>query len=201
MKTNYILIDYENIQPQNIALLNGHPFQVIVFVGANQTKIPFDLASALQKLGDRASYIKIDGNGQNALDFHIAFYIGQMAERDPNSFFHIISKDTGFDPLINHLKQKKILAQRNTDLANIPFLKISNATSNDEKIDAVLKDLSRRGQSKPRKIETLRNTINSIFMKKLEENELSELMEQLAQKGYITANQQGSVSYKLPTKP
>ncbi|MDM8524257.1 PIN domain-containing protein [Desulfococcaceae bacterium HSG8] len=194
MKTNYILIDYENVQPQNIALLNGHPFHVLVFVGANQTKIPFEVASALQKLGERAKYIKINGNGQNALDFHIAFYIGQIAERDPNSFFHIISNDTGFDPLVSHLKSKKIWAQRNTDLANIPIL---NSTSGDERLGAILKDLSGRGKSKPRKIATLRNTINSLFLKKLEESELSGLIEQLTKKGYLTVNKEGSVSYKL----
>ncbi len=200
MKTNYILIDYENVQPHNIDILNGHPFKVVVFVGANQTKIPFELASALQKLGEQAEYVKIGGNGQNALDFHIAFYIGQIAERDPNSYFHIISKDTGFDPLIKHLKANKILAQRETDLAEIPLLKISNATSLDEKIAAIIENLSGRGQSKPRKVKTLRNTINSLFMKKLEEKKLSELIEQLTRRGCIVVNQNGNVSYKLPGK-
>ncbi len=200
MKTNYILIDYENVQPQNIEILNGHPFKVVVFVGANQSKIPFEIASALQKLGEHAEYVKIGGNGQNALDFHIAFYIGQIAERDPNSYFHIISKDTGFDPLIKYLKTKKIFAQRETDLAEIPLLKISNATSLDERIDAIVKNLAGRGQSKPRKVKTLRNTINSLFMKKLEEKELSGLVEQLTRRGFIVINQKGNISYKLPNK-
>jgi hypothetical protein len=142
VKTNYILIDYENIQPQNISLLIGHAFRVLVFVGAHQSKIPLELASALQKLGESAEYIKIDGNGQNALDFHIAFYIGQLAERDPKSYFHIISKDKGFDPLIAHLKTKKIFVQREMDLAAIPILRISNATSPDEKIEALVKNLN-----------------------------------------------------------
>jgi hypothetical protein len=200
MKTNYILIDYENVQPQNLEILNGHPFKVLVFVGANQTKIPFELASALQKLGEQAQYVKIGGNGQNALDFHIAFYIGQIAERDSNSYFHIISKDTGFDPLIKHLKANKIFAQRETDLAEIPLLKISNTTSLDGKIAAIIENLSGRGQSKPRKVKTLRNTINSLFMKKLEEKELSGLIEQLTRRGCIVVNQNGNVSYKLPGK-
>ena len=90
MKNNYVLIDYENVQPKNLAILNGHEFKIIVFVGANQAKIPFDLASSLQKLGENAEYVKIGGNGSNALDFHMAFYIGQLAARDPNAYFHII---------------------------------------------------------------------------------------------------------------
>jgi hypothetical protein len=133
LKNNYVLIDFENVQPKNLAILNGHEFKVIVFVGSNQAKIPFELASALQALGANAEYVKIGGKGPNALDFHIAFYIGQLAERDPNAYFHIISKDTGFDPLIKHLKERKIFAQRERDLAEIPLLRISNATSVDEK--------------------------------------------------------------------
>ena len=51
MKKNYVLIDYENVQPKNLARLNGHPFKVLVFIGANQEKVPFELASTLQSLG------------------------------------------------------------------------------------------------------------------------------------------------------
>ena len=100
MPTNYVLIDFENVQPRNLEILASHPFKVFVFVGANQVKIPYDLATAMQGLGENAKYIKITGNGPNALDFHIAFYVGELSTHDPEGYFHIISKDTGFDPLI-----------------------------------------------------------------------------------------------------
>ncbi|MCP4290118.1 MAG: hypothetical protein GY792_37890 [Gammaproteobacteria bacterium] len=125
-------MDYENVQPKNLAPLNDHQFKVLVFVGSNQNKIPLDLASSLQALWSNAEYVQIGGNGPNALDFHIAFYIGQLAERDPNSYFHIISKDTGFYPLIKHMKSKKVYAQREKDLTKIPQLRISNVTSKAE---------------------------------------------------------------------
>ena len=83
MKINYILIDYENVQPKALDLLNQEPFQVLVFVGANQTKISLETAVALQRFGARARYIQISGNGSNSLDFHIAFYIGQLSARNP----------------------------------------------------------------------------------------------------------------------
>jgi len=74
--------------------LNGHPFKVLVFVGANQTKVPVDLVKTLQPLGANANYIVVSGNGRNALDFHIAFYLGDLANMDSGGFFHLISKDT-----------------------------------------------------------------------------------------------------------
>ena len=197
MKTNYILIDFENVQPKNLTVLNGHPFKVLVFVGASQSKVPLDLAASLQVLGSNAEYVKIGGNGSNALDFHIAFYVGQLAERDPHACFHIISKDTGFDPLIKHLKARKIVAQRVKDLSEIPLLRISNATSSEEKIAAIEKSLSARGHSRPRKVKTLANTINALFMKTLGEPELMSLIEQLRQRQYVVIENE-NVSYQPP---
>jgi PIN domain len=104
MRTNYILIDYENVQPAALPEIEATHFRLLVFVGASQTKVRFDVANAVQRMADRAGYIKISGNGANALDFHIAYYVGHLAAKEPEAYFHIISKDTGFDPLIAHLK-------------------------------------------------------------------------------------------------
>ena len=41
----------------------------------------------MQALGDRANYVEIDGSGPNALDFHIAYYIGELATADPTGSF------------------------------------------------------------------------------------------------------------------
>lgn len=195
---NYILIDFENVHPKNLELVTKHPFKVFVFVGANQSKVPFDLADSMQLLGNDAKYIKIAGNGQNALDFHIAFYIGELAGKHPDAHFHIISKDKGFDPLIKYLKEKrKIKVMRETDLAEIPLLRVPVSTSNDEKIAAIVKNLGGRGQSRPRKVRTLENTINTLFTRKLEKNELSALIKELQKRKLIIVNQ-GNVSYKLP---
>jgi len=195
--TNYVLIDFENVQPKNLELLTTHPFKVFVFVGASQTKVSFDLADSMQLLGNNARYIKIAGNGQNALDFHVAFYVGELAAKDKDAHFYVISKDKGFDPLIKHLKSRKISVQRVKDLAEIPPLRVSATTSSDEKVAAIVKNLGGRGQSRPRKVKTLENTINNLFTKKLEKNELAALVKELQKRKLIVVNK-GNVSYKLP---
>src|SRR5687768_2351003 len=103
MRPNIVLIDLESVQPASLAALEGEHFQLKVFVGATQSKVAFDMAAAIQRMGSRAEYIKISGVGHNALDFHIAYYIGRLVVEAPDTFFHVISKDTGFDPLIHHL--------------------------------------------------------------------------------------------------
>ncbi len=194
MKNNFILIDYENVQPKNLALLRGHTFNLIVFVGANQKNVPFDFAEALQDLGKNACYQKITGNGSNALDFHIAFYLGHLAAEDENAYFHIISRDKGFDPLVDHLKQKKIHVRRHVDLSEIPFVKISNASSLDQKIEAIVDSLKSRGNSRPRKVKTLKGTVNALFLKTLGEKELDALVCELKNRGHVFLDDQ-SVSY------
>ena len=197
MKTNYVLIDYENVQPGAMAGLCEDHFKVVVFVGENQSKVTFEVASALQQMGDRAEYVKITGNGKNALDFHIAYYLGQLALKEPDAFFHTVSKDTGFDPLIQHLKAHKILACRSIDVSEIPILKTAAPKTQADKISLVIEDLKRRKASKPRAVKTLTSTISSIFQKQLSEHQVEAIISSLQKQGVLTINGT-KVSYSLP---
>ena len=197
MSTHYILIDYENVQPRNLEVLAKHPVNVFVFVGANQSRLPVDLVTAMQSMGDKGAYVRISGNGSNALDFHIAYYIGKFIGQGVSGRFSIISRDTGFDPLIRHLQEDNVLANRFRDLNGIPELKIKNKLPIDEKIDAIVKKLNGQGQSRPRKEKTLANTINALFAKNLTGSELAELIDRLKQKGFVRISDDRIV-YNLP---
>ena len=122
-RTNYVLVDYENVQPADISLLGTGPFKVRVFLGPNQAKIPVGLAAALQALGRDAEYVLLATAGSNALDFHIAYYVGVLSASEPTAVFHIISKDTGFDPLLKHLKARGVRAHRSVRIADIPYFR------------------------------------------------------------------------------
>jgi len=195
MKTNYVLIDYENVQPKDVSDLDREEFRVKVFLGSKQTKVDLELVKAMQALGSRAEYIQIDGNGPNAVDFHISFYIGQIAASDANSYFHVVSKDSGFDPLIAHLKGKKILASRVSTIKDIPIIKLNGRMNKDEKIAGIVDDLKRR-HTRPRKVTTLANTIQAAFHKSIDENEALALVKSLQDRGYINV-EESSVSYNL----
>ncbi len=196
LRTNYIFIDLENVQPKNLEVLKGYDFKVTVFVGSTQNKITFDMADAMQSLGSNAQYVKIEGSGPNALDFHIAFYVGQISAQESDAYFHIISKDTGFDPLIKHLNKRKVHVQRHKDIIEIPLLQIANSTSMSERLELIIKFLKSRGTGKPRKRKTLSNAINSLFMRKLEEQERTKLIEELV-KQKVVIEKDNSISYNL----
>ncbi len=120
MKTNYVLIDYENVQVKSLALLKDSKFRILVFVGKTNSKIHFDLANDVQKFGERAEYVKLESSGPNALDFHIAFYLGKLVSADPGGIFHVISKDRGYDTLIHRLNSQGIEAVRSPAIVEMP---------------------------------------------------------------------------------
>jgi len=196
MNEHYILLDYENVQIRNLSVLHEVPdlaFQIIVFVGDKQSKIPIELVLSMQSFGAKAEYIQITGSGRNALDFHIAYYLGVLAERNPKGVFHVISKDTGYDQLIKHLQEKKIRVARRRDLFDIPCLSYKKPEG--EQLSAIVKTLSAKGNSRPRKVETLKNFIKSAFGNNLEAERISDLVRDLEEQKYITLKQE-NVTYQ-----
>ncbi len=117
MTTPFYLIDFENVQPRALDRLKPGTARIKVFLGQHQSKLMLELVQALQPFGRDAEYIQIQGSGPDAVDFHIAFYIGRLAAAHPGAAFTIISKDKGFDPLVKHLATLGIGCKR---LAEIP---------------------------------------------------------------------------------
>jgi hypothetical protein len=196
MNKKYVLIDYENIQPADMQALDRDSFHVIVFVGANQTKVTYEAAEVLQRMGERGSYIKIAGNGNNALDFHIAFYIGELTAREPDACFHVVSKDTGFDPLIQHLKSRKISVNRVKTLADLSPAKAASRKLGTDRVSAIIANLTQMGASKPRTLRTLASTINAFFQKTLSEAEVEGIIAELTKKGIVVVNE-SKVAYAM----
>jgi septum formation topological specificity factor MinE len=193
-RTNYVLIDYESVQPSQLELLNRDDFVAYVFVGKAQTRLSFETVSAIQDLGDRAKYIKISGAGPNALDFHIAFYMGQIGATDPDAFFHIISKDKGFDPLIEHLRERKVFSVRSETIGEIPIIRASTAKTPKERMGLVVDKL--KSGTKPRTLPALRSAIDAILYKQVGEPDVQAVIDQMAKAGFVTVTDE-KVSYKL----
>lgn len=117
---HFVLSDFENVQFSDIGSLKPGECRIKVFVGQSQTKMPVELFEALRPFGMDADLVRITGAGPNALDFHIAFYIGRLAIEFPGSTFTIISGDTGFDPLVKHLASQNISCKRINKIPAVP---------------------------------------------------------------------------------
>jgi hypothetical protein len=206
MRVNYVLIDFENVHVKSLALLAADHFKVHVFLGPNHTKLPSDLVLAMHELGARGKYVRLAAQGKDALDFHIAYYLGALAAADPEGFFHIISKDTGFDPLIRHLKDKKVFAARSESVEGMPCFQLAAkaAASGDSKsadviaglVKLVVDDLIKRKAAKPRKLVTLRSTVLARIGQ-TNAGMLDAVIAALLRQGYVTT-EGDKVSYRFP---
>jgi hypothetical protein len=197
LRTNHVLVDFESVQPKSLAAVEHDPYRVIIFVGANQAKLSYDIVSSIQRMGERAQYVKLSGNGPNALDFHIAFYIGELAAQDPTAFFHIISKDTGFDPLIRHLKERHIFAARSTALEEMPQVKPNPKKAAQDRARVFGESLRQPKSTKPRTDKTLARHIATYFQKhQLSDEEVAAVVKALGAQGYASITD-GKVTYTV----
>ena len=194
MRTNYVFIDLENVQPQSLDALAHDHFKVIVFVGDRQQKLSFELAAAMQRLGGKAEYVKIAGMGRNALDFHIAFHIGRISAGDPTGFYHIISKDTGYDPLIQHLKAREIFSARSASISEIPIVKAADKKSPEERAKMFAAKLQQPKATRPRTEQRLIRAVAAFFQKQLSGREISEVVAAMVAEGFLSLSD-GKVSY------
>ena len=219
MKASYILIDFENVQPDKIGTLDTRAFKIKVFVGAKQSRMSTDIVTGLQSYAPE--YIRIEGSGRNALDMHIAYYIGRLSIEEPGCEFHIVSKDTDYDPLIAHLKKEfGISCQRWSAFSAIPHIRGSApkaapvarqaakpkpapkvvakaAPTAPSRVDVVVDNLVKRARARPSTLKALTSTIKSHFRGVgMTDSEVDAVVDDLKTRGLI-AVKDGKVTYQL----
>lgn len=212
MNKHIVLIDYENVQPSEIGQLNHPQVDVKIFMGSVQ-KLSVERMNQGQALGPRLEYIQIQGSGRNALDFHIAFYIGLFSRESPGAIFHIVSKDTGFAPLIKHLGDKGITCYRSATFSRIVRLvKDQNAEASPEvmptKPGELLTDIMQRigenlRKNRPSKPGTRKRLMNFIkgYLKEGGEGEILQVVEYLVAQRIIIISKEEKVSYGSSATP
>jgi len=216
LKTNYVLIDYENVQVKSLELLRAEQFRIYVFLGPSNMKLHKDLVLAMHEFGDRAEYVELEVSGKNALDFHLAYFLGALSTTDPAGYFHLISKDTGFDPLVKYLNSKKVQASRSESIEVMPcFVKpagngappeakaaptvsaVDAAANGDPLMKLVLDDLLKRKSAKPSTPKTLKNTMQKRCGSDVPADRIEALYAALIERGYVRV-EGTKLNYSLP---
>jgi PIN domain-containing protein len=188
VRTNFVLIDSENVKPEYIERLKYEHFRVVVFVGANLKRLDFPIVNAVQSLGSNGSYVQISNHGPSALDFHIAYYIGKLTAAHPDAYFHIISKDKGFDPLIKHLKDQKIFCSRSASILEIPLVKWTDKSAPRQLATDFYEKRIARAKARPATVASLQSAILSHFHKVLSEKDVNEVLNVLTAAGHVVVN-------------
>jgi hypothetical protein len=193
-----LLVDYENIGKVDLGAVPAG-VRVPFFFGASQRSVPTEFLKAALKLGERFVPIDIEGQGKNALDFHIAFYLGEYLARSPQSPCVILSKDKGFDPLIKHLLRRGFAARRANSIAEALAEVTPRAVTVSQQPSTLLDNALRvlaaaQGNRRPRKRKGLVAYLHSHFSKKIPETELQQLIDQMIARKKLSETK-GAISY------
>ncbi|MCP1660732.1 PIN domain-containing protein [Neisseria perflava] len=131
----HLLIDFENVQPDaaqfNQLDENGH---IWLFLGVLQQKtLPLELCEALCRFGKNVHFVRIVRSGKNALDFYLSYYLGRITEQDKAADICILSRDGGYDVLVEHLTHSKLCRS----VARYADIQEMNALVSEKKAEAV----------------------------------------------------------------
>ncbi len=190
-----LLIDFENVQQVDFSEIDKESYSVKIFVGASQKNIPVDLVTAAQPFGLNIEWIRIDGSGKNALDFHIAYSLGSYSQTHPKQEYIVLSKDTGFDPLVRFIIKKGISCSRINSLLELDT-NARKGKPKDSELERIINNLKKIDPNKrPRSRKTLTAHVKSVLNTDIE-SEVQNAMDSLFMLGNVY--EEGSrVKYKV----
>lgn len=206
-----LFVDYENTGKIDLKQIPDDTF-VPFFLGAAQKSVPTEFLEAALKMRDRFQPVHIEGGGGNALDFHIAFYLGEYLVTHPTVSCIILSKDTGFDPLVRHLNKRGFTVRRAPSLADAfgtpnakpakpakpkPSGALSATTIEPSPLALVLQWLKEmQPRTRPKKRKRLIAHLHSHFGKKISEADLGAMVDRLVSEKKIS-EVEGTLGYDL----
>lgn len=187
---NYIFVDFENVQKTDWERITGKPVRVILVLGVMQKNLPVHLVRKLLKVGSHVQLAETKRGGKNALDMVLAHYVGAIRVKDPEGYFHIVSKDTGFDSLVGHLQDEGTLARRHPRFSDIPIL-----MSAEERVNLICEDLKKNTATRPKKRPALVSKIQAQFGRSLSESDMAETICGLLRNQTLTLLDSGEIKY------
>jgi hypothetical protein len=224
---NHVFVDFENVNQVDLALIGAKSVSFTLMVGAKQTKLDSDLVEKLMAHSSSVQLVKLKSSGKNALDFALAYYLGRAALADPTAYFHIVSKDGGFDPLIEHLRDRHIHVYRHASCAELTFTwpgkkaavsepnvaakKVAKKTVakkaapkaahkiDPEKIwmERVLKDFKGHPKAQPKKRKALGAKIANLIKKAADGPEVQGVIDRMVKVGLLSFDAKDVPEYRL----
>ena len=222
----HLLIDFENVQPQNLDNLPTDGIHIWLFLGAVHKSLPVSLVKSLLRFGERTHLVQLQKTGKNALDFYLSYYLGQITATDPEAQIGILSRDGGYDVLVEHILENQ-QAQGIVRLANIdevqhqkitaappPALLENNTQPKTEPkpqqslapyFQAALAALRRPDAFRPSRLHNLqknlrKHILRDLFTDKTEEEceiTTNAVINKLKAQNFISIDEQEAVSYHI----
>jgi hypothetical protein len=194
---NHVFVDFENVHEVDPSVIGARSVSLTLLLGARQTKLDAALVEKLMEHAATVQLVRLTSSGKNALDFTLAYYVGRAVMTDPNGCFHIVSKDTGFEPLIEHLRSRHIQAHRHDDFTTLTFSGPAKPPSAppEDLWTRVLERLGKNVTNRPKRKKALVSHLLAFLGKAVTEADVVNLIEKLRKAGRLSIGDKDAVTY------
>ena len=201
---NHVFVDFENVHQIDASVIGTKSVNFTLLLGAKQTKIDAGLVEKLMAHAASVQLVRLASSGKNALDFTLAYYVGRTVSVDPAAYIHIVSKDKGFDPLVEHLRSRRIPAHRHDSFATLTFSGAAKAATlaskpelagQEEPLNRVREQLLKNVASRPKKKKTLLRHLKSHLGKDATDADAVGMLEKLQTAGDLQIGDKDAVTY------
>jgi hypothetical protein len=186
---NHVFVDCENVHVIDTKVIGEKAVNFTLLYGPTNAKFDVAVVETLIKHSASVQIIRLTSSGKDALDLALAYYLGRCVLADPTAFFHIISKDTGFDPLIEHLRSRHFNVRRHTDFTSLTFsyqAKTAPPPAQTETLlSRVVETLRKTSKNRPKTKKTLLALIRHLSGGTATEKEISGVFGKLGQDGQV----------------
>ncbi len=169
------LIDYENVSASGLDGLESltESDLIYIFYTENADRLTFSAHRRLIETAAQIRYYKVEHGTKNALDFQLATYLGYLIHESSKVPYYIISKDNGFDSVINFWAKQNIAVRR------LPNLAVETSTQEQEELLQKLNELLEEKDvqtviSMIQKYKT-KQGLNNALMKQFDNKKTSEI--------------------------
>ncbi|MBN8461055.1 MAG: hypothetical protein J0M04_24770 [Verrucomicrobia bacterium] len=222
LPTNHVFVDLENIKVIDHSVIGGKNLTLHLFLGPQNKKLDVEVVEVLLEHARTVNMIRSPAVGKNALDFVLAYHLGQAVLADPKGYFHIVSKDLGFDSLVELLKSKHVKVRRHDDWSGLHFTATPKPVTEvrapvpttpptvavvvakapapkplSSGAEKVLSNLKKSVKNRPRRKQTLVNHAKSFLGKETAADGVERVVAELQKAGHLSIDEKGTVTYKL----
>lgn len=205
---NYVFIDDENVPNLDLSSIEGKTVHVTLLLGPKKTKLPVEQVQVLMKHAASTHLIRLEKPGKNALDFVLAYYLGQAVQRHPGACFHLVSKDGDYDNLIEHLQNQHIRIQKHADASTLTFgspRKPSEAPKaaaplaprKPDTFAEILRYLKNRGDKAPKTRKKLMSDLKAHQLKGATDAQIEKVASKLEKDHHVSFDEKGKATYHL----
>lgn len=196
---NHVFVDFENVHKIELTVIGHKTVSFTLLLGANHTKLDVSLVERMMEHASSVQLLRLSSSGNDALDFALAFYLGKAVTLDPTGHFHIISKDKGFDPLVEHLRRRHVNIHRHDNFSTLPFIAPAKPRLSqvDELFTSCLEHLRKIKTNRPKKKKTLISNLRGFVDDTVDESGILNVIEKLQEVGYVKIGDKEVVAYYL----